>query len=290
MCARVLLDAFRINASGLACVPGPGLPVRIQGEDPAGGGGCGDGLRLSGQAGRGMLVGLRVLAVLEGVDLSLPVHRQQEVIVQADAGEPGVLAGVKDGGSCLSAVPGVYLLVGSECGLPVAAGRNLQVVEPVGCLGGGGDWFGRAVLRPGVDPPVAGQADYLVSCGVDAGELRFLPVGRADGQPCAGGGPVIRVQPPVRGLGPLCFQGGVLEDGGLQVEGLAVKRPSVEPEALTLRVLLRGIGERAGFHGRLGGLAAVGRVEAHCVRSLTIRLFGWLGRSGVCAAGCSCRR
>ncbi|WLT11204.1 hypothetical protein [Bifidobacterium asteroides] len=88
-------------------------------------------------------------------------------------------------------------------------------------------------MRPCVDAAVAGQADNLVSCGLDAGVAGFLPVGRADGQSGAGGGPVVRAQRPVRGLRPLGFQGRVLEDGGLEVERLAVKRPPVEPEAVT---------------------------------------------------------
>ncbi len=122
----VLLDACGLDVAGLARVPGPGLPVRVQGEGPAAGGGGGDGLRLSGQAGRGLLqeFRVRVLTVfpagLVGVDLSLPVHRQQKVAVHADAGEPGVLVGIEDGGCRLSVVPGVDPL-----GIPrrPAAGR-----------------------------------------------------------------------------------------------------------------------------------------------------------------------
>ena len=104
-------------------------------------------------------------------------------------------------------------------------------------------------MRPGVDAAVAGQADKLVSCGLDTNVTGFLPVGRVDGQPGAGGGPMIRAQRPVHGLRPLGFQGRVLEDGGLEVEGLAVECPPVEQEALAHWVLLRGSGESAGFHG-----------------------------------------
>ena len=85
---------------------------------------------------------------------------------------------------------------------------------------------------------------------------------------------MVRAQRPVRGLRPLGFQGHVLEDGGPEVEGLAVMSPPVEPESITLWVLLRGSGEGAGFHARLGGFAAVGRVEAHRMRSLIICFFG----------------
>ena len=149
----------------------------------------------------------------------------------------------------MSAVPGVDLLVGSESNLPAAAGCGLQVVEPVGSLGGGGNLFECAVLCPCVDAAVTGQAHNLVSCGLNADVAGFLRLGRADGQVGAGGGPMIRAQRPVRDLGPPGFQGRVLEDGGLEVKRLAVKRPPVEPEALTLRILLRGSGESAGFHG-----------------------------------------
>ena len=69
---------------------------------------------------------------------------------------------------------------------------------------------------------------------------------------------MVRAQRPVRDPGPLGFQGRVLEDGGLQVVGLAVKRPSVEPEALTLRILFRRGGECPGLHARLGWFAPVG--------------------------------
>ena len=183
------------------------------------------------------------------MDPALPVQRQQQAVVHADVGEPGILAGVEDGGRGLLAGPGVDPLVGSECRLPAAAGCRLQVAEPVGSLGRERHLLGRAVLRPSVDAAVAGQAGSLVSCGVDAGVVGFLPVGRADGQPCAGGGPMVRVQRPISDLRPLGFQGRVLEDGGLQVERLAVKHPPVEPEAGSLRILLRGSGESAGFHG-----------------------------------------
>ena len=186
---------------------------------------------------------------LESVGLSLPVHGQEPVVVDADAGEPGVLAGVEDRGRRLLAGPGVDVLVGSQDGLPMAAGCGLQVAEPFRSLNRGGSLLGRALLRPGVEAAVPGQANSLAACGLDADVAGLLPVGRADGQAGAGGGPVVRAQRPVRGLRPLGFQGRVLEDGGLQVEGLAVKRPSVEPEALAHWVLLRGSGESAGFHG-----------------------------------------
>ena len=104
-------------------------------------------------------------------------------------------------------------------------------------------------MRPCVDAAVACQTDHLLSGGLDAVVVGFLPVGWADGQPRAGGGPVVRAQRPVRDLGPLCFQGGVLEDGGLEVERLVVKCPPVEQEALTYRVVFRRYNESAGFHG-----------------------------------------
>ena len=226
--SRVLFDGFRFDVAGVARLPGPGLAVRVHDESLAAGGDGGDGLRLSRQAERHLFGGLQILilavglAVLEGVDLSFLVHGQEPVVVYADAGEPGVLAGVEDGGRCSSAGPGVDVLVGSERGLQVAAGCGLQVTEPVGSLGGESNLAGCVVLRPGVDAAVACQADKLLSGGLDAGELRFLPVGRADGQPSAGGGSVVRAQCPVRRLGPLGFQGGVLQDGGPEVERLAV--------------------------------------------------------------------
>ena len=292
--AWILLDACGLGVAGLACVPGPGLPVRVHDESLAGGGGGGDGLRLIEQAERGLLDKFWILAVglagLIGVDLSLPVHGQQPVVVHADAAELGVPAGVEEGGRRLSAGPGVDLLVGSDRGVQFAAGCNLLVVESVGSLGGGGHLFGRAVLCPCVDAAVAGQADGLVSGGIKAGELRFLPVGRADGHPGAGGGPMVRAQRPVHYLRPLGFQGRVLQDGGLEVERLAVKHPPIEPESGSLRILLRGSGEGAGFHGRLGWFAAVRRVEARCVRGLVICLVGWFGRSGDCAVRRSRRR
>ena len=250
----VLPDACGLDVAGLARVPGPGLPVRVQGEGPAAGGGGGDGPRLSGQAGRGLLqeFRVRVLTVfpagLVGVDLSLPVHRQQKVAVHADAGEPGVLVGIEDGGCRLSVVPGVDPLVGSERGLQPAACRGLQPAEPVGSLRGEGDLLGRALLRPGVDAPVAGQADCPLACGLDVDVVVLLRAGRADGQPGAGGGPVVRAQRPVRDPRPLGFQGRVLEDGRPEVVGLAVKRPPVEFESLALRILLRGGGQRPGLH------------------------------------------
>ena len=129
--ARILLDSFWFGFSDLACVPGPGLPVRVHDEDPAGGGGSGDGLRLSGQPGRGLFGGFRVrvlaagLAGLEDVDPTLSVHGQEPVIAHADAGELGVPAGVEDCGCGLLAGPGVDPLVESECGLPAAAGCGL---------------------------------------------------------------------------------------------------------------------------------------------------------------------
>ena len=164
------------------------------------------------------------------------------------------------------------MLVGSDCGLPVAAGCGLQVAEPVGSLGGEGHLCCCAVFRPCVYAAVAGHADGLVSCRADARVIGLLPVGRDDGQSGAGGGPVVRAQPPVRGLRPFGFQGRVLQDRSLEVVGLAVTCPSVEPEAITLRILLRGSGGRAGLHGLLCGRAAVGRVETHRVRGAISRL------------------
>ena len=290
--ARVLLDAFGLGVSS-GRIPCPGLSVRVQDESLAGGGG-GDGLCLSGQAECGLLCRFCVLvaglAGLIGVDLSLLVHCEQEVVVDADAGELGVPAGVEDGGRWLSAGPGVDVLVGSKSRLPAASCCGLQVVEPVGSLGREGNLLWRAILCPGVDAPVAGQADKLAVCGSDADVVGLLQAGRADGQPCAGGGPVVRVQRPVRYLRPLGFQGGVLKDGGLEVERLSVKRPPVEPESGSLRILLRGSGESPGFHSRLGGFAAVGRVEAYCVCGLIVCLIGWLGWSGVCVFRRSRRR
>ena len=230
---------------------------------------------LPGQAGRGLLGEFRglVLAGLVGVDLSLPVHGQQLVIVHADAGEPGVPVGVEDGGCGLLAGPGVDLLVGSQGGPPLATGCGLQVMEPLGSLGGGGHLFGSAVFRPCVDAAVASQADGLLACGVDTAETWFLLVGRVDGQAGAGGGPVVRAQRPVRGFRPPGFQSRVLEDRGLEVVGLAVKHPPVEPEALTLRILFRRGGECPGLHARLGWFAPVGWVETHHMRILIIRFF-----------------
>ena len=60
---------------------------------------------------------------------------------------------------------------------------------------------------------------------------------------------MIRAQPPVRDLGPFCSQGRVLEDGGLEVERLAVECPSIEQEAITHRILFQGIGKSTGLHG-----------------------------------------
>ena len=120
--ARVLLDAFGLGSSSVARVPGPGLPVGIQGEDPAAGGDGEDGLRLPGQAGCSLLRGFRVLAGLVGVDLSLPVHCQEPITMHADAGELGAPAGGEDRGCGLLAVPCVDVQVGSERRLPVVAG------------------------------------------------------------------------------------------------------------------------------------------------------------------------
>ena len=253
--ARVLLVAFGLGFSGVASIPGPGLPVRIHDESLAAGSDGGDGLRLPGQAGCGLLCEFRVQILtvgipgLIGVDSSLSVHGKQPIIVRADAGELGVLTGVEDAGRRLLAGPCVDVLVGSERGLPSAAGCGLQVAEPVGSLGGGGNQFGCAVLRPGVDAPVACHTDKLISCGLDTDVVRLLQAGRADGQLGAGDGPVVRAQRPARDLGPLGFQGHVLEDGGLKVKRLAIMCPPVEQEAFTHRVLLRGSGEDAGFHG-----------------------------------------
>ena len=100
--ARVLPDAFGFDVAGVARIPGPGLPVRVQGEGPAAGGGREYCLSLTGQVDCGVFFGFHVrtvgLAGLVGVDLSLPVHRQQPAAVDADTGEPGVLAGIKNRG------------------------------------------------------------------------------------------------------------------------------------------------------------------------------------------------
>ena len=87
---------------------------------------------------------------------------------------------------------------------------------------------------------------------------------------------MVWAQRPVRDPGPLGFQGRVLEDGGLEVIGLAVKHPPVKPETITLRIVFRRGGESPGFHGCLVWPVAVGRVEAHYMRGLVIRLIGWL--------------
>ena len=76
----------------------------------------------------------------------------------------------------------------------------------------------------------------------------------------------------------------VLQDGGPEVEGPAVVCPSVEPESLTYGIMFRSGCEGALLHGLLCGRAAVGRVEAHRVSGLLIRLVGRLGRRGACAA------
>ena len=214
-----------------------------------------DGLRLPGQAGCGLLCEFQVqtltvgIAGLIGVDSSLLVHGKQPVVVHADAGELGVPIGVEDAGRRLLAVPGVDVLVGSERRLPSAAGCGLQVAEPFWSLVGEMNLFWCAVLRPCVDAAVAGQTDKPLSESMDADVAGFLQAGRADGQPRTGGGPVVRSQRPVSYLRPLGFQTRVLEDWGLEVERLAVKRPPVESEAFTLRIVLRGSGEGAGFHG-----------------------------------------
>ena len=232
--ARVLFDACGLDVAGVVRIPVPSLPVRVQGEDPAVGGDGGDGLCPPRQAGRGLFGGFRVqvlavgIAGLVGVDPSLLVHGQQPVAVYADVAELGAPAGVEDGGRRLPAGPGVDVLVGSESGLPMAVGCGLQVVEPVFCLGGGGNLYWRAVLRPCVDAALACQTDSLLSSSLDAGVVGFLLVGWADGQLGAGGGPVVRAQRPVSYLGPLAFQTRVLQDRGPEVERLAVKRPPIE--------------------------------------------------------------
>ena len=140
--SRLLLDACGFDIAGISCVPRPGLPVRVHDEDSTVGGHGEDGLRLPGQADCFLLFWLRArvlsvfLAGLEGVDLALLVYCQQPVIVDADAGEPGVAAGVEGGGCDLPVVPGVDPLVGSERRLPSATGRGLQVAEPIRSLGG----------------------------------------------------------------------------------------------------------------------------------------------------------
>ena len=78
--ALVLFNAFELGFSCAVRVPGPGLPVRVQDEDPLVGGHGGHGLRLPGQAGRGLFGEFRGrvlaagLAVLVGVDPALLVH------------------------------------------------------------------------------------------------------------------------------------------------------------------------------------------------------------------------
>ena len=84
---------------------------------------------------------------------------------------------------------------------------------------------------------------------MNTGKLRFQPVGWADGQSGAGGGPMIWAQHPVRGFCPLCFQSGVLKNRSLEVERLTVECPPVESEAFAYRILLWGSGEGAGFYG-----------------------------------------
>ena len=85
---------------------------------------------------------------------------------------------------------------------------------------------------------------------------------------------MVRAQRPVHGFGPFCSQSHVLEDGGLEVERLVVECPPVEPEAGTLRIVLRGSGKGAGFYILLGGFVSIVRFEAHCMRGLIICLFG----------------
>ena len=270
-------DAYWLGFPSVARLPGPGLSIRVHDEILAAGGGGEDGMRLPGQICCGLFNGLydwalRVgLAGLEGVDPALLVHGQEPVIVRADAGELGVLINVEDRGRCLSAGPGVDPLVGSQGGLPPAVGCGLQVMEPFGSLGGEVHLCWRALLRPCVDAAVAGQADGLLACGVDGDVIRLLAVGRADGQTGAGCGPVVRAQRPVRGFRPPGFQSRVLEDRGLEVVGLAVKHPPVEPEAMTLRIVFRRGGECPGLHACLGWFAPVGRVETHRVCILIIR-------------------
>ena len=76
----VLSDARGFGLSDVVRVPSPCLSVRVHDEDLAGGGGGGDGLRLSRQACCSLFSELWswVLGVglsgLEGVDLSLLVH------------------------------------------------------------------------------------------------------------------------------------------------------------------------------------------------------------------------
>ena len=101
---------------------------------------------------------------------------------------------------------------------------------------------------------------------------------------------MVRAQRPVRGFGPFCGQSCVLEDGNLEVEGLAVACPPVEPVAFMHGVVFRRVCEGAGFHSRLGRRVAVAWVEAHCARSLTVRLAGWLGCRRTCAFGRVLRR
>ena len=135
-----------------------------------------------------MLSGFHVPAVglagLEIVDTALPVHGQQPVVACADAGEPDVPISVEDGGRGLLAGPGVDVLVGSEGRLPLAAGCGLQAVESFGSLGRERNLFWCAVLCPNVDVAVAGQADKLAVCRVDARVIGFFLVGRTDGQLC----------------------------------------------------------------------------------------------------------
>ena len=181
--ARVLFKIYGLGFSGVVRIPCPGLPVRVHDEGLAGGGGGGNGLRLSGQAGCGLLCKFRILILTvgltgpESVDPSLPVHGQEPVIVHADAREPSVSDGIEDGGRCLSAGPGVNVLVGSERGLPSATGFGLQIMEAVGSLGGERNLHGCAVFRPCIDAAVAGQADHLLSCGLDIAETWLLSTG-----------------------------------------------------------------------------------------------------------------
>ena len=181
--ARVLLDAFGLGSSGVARVPGPGLPVRVHDEGTAGGCDGEDGLCLSGQSGRGRLGEFRVqvlaacLAGLECMDPTLSVHCQETLAVHADARELGVRAGVESYGFSLLPGPGVDVLVGAQCGLPLAAGCGLQIAEPVGRLVGERNLLGCVVLCPGVDAAVASQADCLLSCGLYIAETWLLSTG-----------------------------------------------------------------------------------------------------------------
>ena len=220
------------------------MPVCVHDEGPVTGGGDDYRLCFPWQADCGLLRKFHVLTVgltgLEDVDTALLIYGQQLIASCADACEPDVPVSVEDGGRGLLAGPDVDLLVGSEGRLPLAAGCSLQVVESVWSLGGERNLFLCAVLCPNVDSAVAGQAENLAACGMEARVVGFLPVGRADGQPSAGSGPVVRIQGPVCDFCPLGFQGRFLEDRGLVFEELAVMRPPVEPEAIPYWIVFRG--------------------------------------------------